>query len=136
MLISVLDLLTIIIVTMFIALMSITYDEDKGIGDHDFISITSLNGSNKIRGDLKKFDFHAITLASNGIKLTHYNKGKNIFIANYKTVKRLSMSKILDPENVYVIYEQSKNEYLADIVRLFALEGIPIGIAKIQKVVL
>ncbi len=130
--ISVVDLLLIMVVTMFIAIISITYDEDKGLGDHDFISITNLNGSDNISGDLIKFDFHAITLSNNFISLSHYSKGKNTLLAKYKTVKQLSVSKFLTPNNTYVIYEQSKNEYLDDIVRLFALEDIPIGIAKTQ----
>ncbi len=130
--ISVIDLLLIIVVTMFIAIISISHDEDKGLGDHDFISITSLNGSDNISGDLIKFDFHAITLSNNGISLSHYSKGKNTLLANYRTAKQLTASKFLKPNNTYVIYEQSKNRYLDDIVRLLALKGIPIGIARTQ----
>ncbi len=129
-LISIIDLMTITLITLFIAVMAITYDEDKGLGDHDFISITSLNGLNNISGDLKKFDFHALTLGTDDIKLSHYKQGKNKYIESYKSVKQLEMSKFLDPKIIYVIYEKSENHYLDNIVRLFALKGVPIGIAR------
>ena len=132
-LISVLDMLVIMIIILLLAAFAVTADQNKGLGDLDYIGLLKLNASDNIQGDTRSFDFYAIILTTKNISIAHYFEGNLLNKTTFNSLSSFSKSTKLYLNRTYVIYEDSESPFFASIIRKFSLEGVPIGIAVTAK---
>ncbi|RLC33616.1 MAG: hypothetical protein DRZ76_04115 [Candidatus Nealsonbacteria bacterium] len=131
-LIAALDIVFLFVVLFLLAFLAIRYDANKGLGEQDYVKInTLLTEKGNIKGDYISLNYMAIVLKKNSIDLYKYQSKQSIHIATFHSLKEFVKNGSLDKNLIYVIYEKEKSPLLSQIVRLFALESIPIGIAQV-----
>lgn len=135
-LIATLDVCTSVMMVLILAIISITYDANKGVGNLDYVQIDKLIEVNpNVKTNRYAEEYYAISLEQNIVQVIHVkknNKGVPIFKSNLlaeatKKIDHLCLDKL-----PFVIYEQKNNDFLANIVRHLAKSGATYGIAKVQ----
>lgn len=131
-LLAALDLMLLFIVLFLLAFLAIRYDANKGLGEQDYVKLnTLLNERGDIEGDYTSLRYIAIVLTENTIDLYRYQANQTEHIGSFQSSKELVEKGMFDKNLIYVIYEKEKSALLSEIVRLFAIEGVPVGIAQV-----
>ena len=112
--------------------MAIRYDANKGLGEQDYVKINEiLTADENIEGDFTSLNYVAVVLKKSSIVLYNYEAKQTTHIGTFRSLKDIVDSGILDKKQVYLIYEQEKSPLFSQIVRLFIVKRVPIGIAQV-----
>jgi len=129
------DILLLLLIMLLLGLFAIRYDANKGIGNKSFIPINILiSADSKLIKKLDTPEFFAIILNGQQINTIHYINDNEVKSYTFSAMNELSkfIEDNNDTKTPYVIYETGDNKYLADIIRIFIKQKIPIGIAQVK----
>lgn len=133
-LISALDLLTLFLVMLFLAVMAIKYDANKGLGDRNYVKVYNFEqkpvNASATRGMSR---FQIVNLDQSSLRLSLYEEARETIIGTYGTVEALVASGNLKTSMICVIYEQQKSPMFADLVRGLVANKIPVSLAQVAK---
>jgi hypothetical protein len=133
-LVSALDLLMLFLVLMFLALMAIRYDANKGLGEESYVRMYSFYENDKdLSADERALRFQAVTLDKVSVKLYRFDEGKRTLMGTFKTAHELFSSKKLDITLPCVLHEKEQSAAFAEIIRGLIKSKIPMGIAQVSR---
>ena len=126
-LIPALDLMLILVVVFLIGIFAVRFVSEKGIGEESYFPIQSVVARDDIDNITQNLPFYAIILKKNVLKVSRVDGNQIINIKNYDDV--IKFSKEIKDEEIYVIYENEKNELLGDTIRKLSEKNTKVFIA-------
>ena len=127
-LLSALDLMLIIVVTLIIGVLAIRFIPEKGIGKNSIIPIRNAIIKEESDIDKKLADFTAIVLYQNRIELMKIEEGEILTDDEIESIENLK--KRIATDEIYVVYEEAKSDIFSDVIRALINRNISFYIAK------